>query len=142
MTVFQKPYRVSLSDCDPAGIVFHPRYLEMINAVIEDWFTDGLGKSFAQMHLEEHKGVPAVAIATEFPAPCRMGDELVFTLRVLKLGNSSMGLSVDGRRGRTLIVTSKLTLVYMDLESARAEPLPDNLRAAISAYLAPSGESP
>ncbi len=142
MTVFQKKHRLSMGDCDPAGIVFHPRYLEMINLVVEDWFDDGMGINFAEMHLKEQRGVPAVAIATEFPAPGRMGDVLLFTLKVRKLGNSSIGLSIDGTCGDRLIVSSKLTLVYMNLESARPEPLPDDLRAAITAYLAPSGESP
>ena len=140
MTSFQSRRRISFADCDPAGIVFHPRYLEMINAVIEDWFAEGLGKSFAQLHLQERKGVPTVQISTEFPAPGRMGDELVFTLGVSKLGTSSIGLSVDGARAGELLVKSRLTLVYMDLESARSEPLPDDLRTAISRYLKPSGE--
>ena len=31
---------------DPAGIVFYPRYFEMINAQVEDWFTGPLGCDF------------------------------------------------------------------------------------------------
>ena len=52
-----------------------------------------------------------------------------------------MRLAIDGARHGELIVKSRLTLVYMDLETARPEPLPDDLRTAIGAYLVPSGES-
>ncbi len=142
MSVFETSRRISFADCDPAGIVFHPRYLEMINAVIEEWFAEALGKSFAELHMKDRKGVPTVQISTEFPAPGRIGDELTFTLEVRKLGTSSIGLAIDGARDRQLLVKSRLTLVYMDLESARPQPLPDHLRAAIVAYLAPTGESP
>jgi 4-hydroxybenzoyl-CoA thioesterase len=140
MTTFEIRRRISFADCDPAGIVFHPRYLEMINAVIEDWFAERLDKSFAKLHMKDRKGVPSVQITTEFPAAGRLGDELVFTLQVEKLGNSSIGLAIEGARDGTLLVKSRLTLVYMDLESGRSEPLPDDLRAAIGQYLAPSGE--
>lgn len=141
MRTFETRRRISFADCDPAGIVFHPRYLEMINAVIEEWFAERLGKSFAELHMRDRKGVPTVQISTEFPAPGRIGDELTFTLEVRKLGNSSMRLAIDGARHGELIVKSRLTLVYMDLETARSEPLPDDLRTAIGAYLVPSGES-
>ncbi len=141
MTIYRTQRRISFADCDPAGIVFHPRYLEMINAVIEDWFDNGLGKSFADMHMKERKGVPTVQISTAFPAPGRIGDELVFKLQVTRLGNASIGLAIDGSRDGELLVKSQLTLVYMDLESARSEPLPDDLRAAISEYLVSPGET-
>ena len=73
--------------------------------------------------------------------PGRIGDELVFTLRVRKLGTASIGLAIDGARDGELLVKSRLTLVYMDLESGRSEPLPDDLRTAIRQYLEPSGEN-
>ncbi len=142
MSVFETRRRISFADCDPAGIVFHPRYLEMINAVIEEWFAEALGKSFAELHMTERRGVPTVQISTEFPAPGRIGDELTFKLEVRKLGNSSIRLAIDGARDGELLVKSRLTLVYMDLDSAHSRPLPDHLRAAIGQYLAPSGENP
>ena len=34
---------VRFSHCDPAGIVYFPRYFDMINGVVEDWFAGTLG---------------------------------------------------------------------------------------------------
>ena len=36
---FQISTKVRFGDVDPAGIVFYPRYFEMLNAAVEDWFT-------------------------------------------------------------------------------------------------------
>ena len=32
--VFEKPIRVHFSNCDPAGIVFHPQYFVLINELM------------------------------------------------------------------------------------------------------------
>ena len=34
---------VRFSHCDPASIVYFPRYFDMINGVVEDWFAGALG---------------------------------------------------------------------------------------------------
>jgi len=140
MSTYESRRIISFGDCDPAGIVYHPRYLEMINETIEAWFAEGLGKSFAKLHLEDRKGVPSVKITTEFPAPGRLGDEITLTLRVERLGTASFDLAVEGARGGNVLVSSRLTLVYMDLESAGSEPLPDDLRSAMGRFLTSSGE--
>ena len=43
---------VRFADCDPAGIVFFPRLLEMVNDLIENWFECGLAMPFIEFHLE------------------------------------------------------------------------------------------
>ena len=40
---FERPLRIRFAHCDPAGIVFFPQYLVMINNLVEDWVTDALG---------------------------------------------------------------------------------------------------
>ena len=40
--VYRSTVLVRFADCDPAGIVFYPRYMEMFNALVEDWFREGL----------------------------------------------------------------------------------------------------
>ncbi|MBU9698933.1 hypothetical protein GU927_013865 [Rhodobacteraceae bacterium HSP-20] len=37
--------------CDPAGIVFYPRYFEMMNSVIENFFREALDYSFVRLGL-------------------------------------------------------------------------------------------
>ncbi len=41
---------VRFTHTDPAGFVFFPRYFEMIQAVVEDWFTHAIGVRYAERY--------------------------------------------------------------------------------------------
>ena len=71
---WQKQECVRFGHCDPAGIVFYPRYFEMLNALIEDWFTHGLGVDYAQLLGPRRIGVPTVSLQSRFVRVSRMGD--------------------------------------------------------------------
>ena len=43
---FISQVEVRFRHCDPAGIVFYPRYFEMINDFVEEWFDKGMGLPF------------------------------------------------------------------------------------------------
>jgi hypothetical protein len=60
---------VRFAHVDPAGIVFYPRYFEMLNGAIEDFFAEAAGADFASLHLERGIGVPTARLHTEFAAP-------------------------------------------------------------------------
>ena len=45
--VSERRERVRFGHCDPAGIVFYPRYFEMLNALVEDWISEGLAEYYA-----------------------------------------------------------------------------------------------
>ena len=42
--------KVLFKHCDPAGIVFFPRYYEMVNDCVEAFFADVLDWPFEAMH--------------------------------------------------------------------------------------------
>ena len=86
--VFTTERRVRFADCDAAGIVFFPRYFEMLNGVVEDWFAGPLQTSFRELHVDRRVSVPTAAVEARFIAPSRLEDELTFALTVTKLGLS------------------------------------------------------
>jgi 4-hydroxybenzoyl-CoA thioesterase len=55
---FVKQEKIRFQHVDYAGIVFYPRFLEMLNCLVEDWFEEALGRPFSQMH--ETNGIRAV----------------------------------------------------------------------------------
>ena len=69
--------QIECQSCDPAGIVFYPRYFEMTNSVVEN-FSTMWSAQFASMHNGADNGVPTVALAAEFVAPSRLGDKDCF----------------------------------------------------------------
>jgi 4-hydroxybenzoyl-CoA thioesterase len=129
--VFERQELVRFGHCDPAGIVFYPRYFEMLNALIEDWHTQGLGVDYAQLLGPRRVGLPTVRLDTEFQRISRMGDVLRQTIAIEKLGRSSLALRVvfEGRDGPR--VRFAQVLVCTSLETHKAQPFPDDLRAAL-----------
>lgn len=128
--------KVRFSQVDPAGIVFYPRYFEMLNAAVEDWFTQDLGLDFATMHIDRHMGVPTVKLDVEFTSPSRLGDVLDITITPVKLGRTSCSVTVvfagEGRER----LRAQVVLVCMDLVSHRSIEWPQTVRAAITAQMA------
>lgn len=119
---------VRFAHIDAAGIVFYPRYFEMLNAAVEDYFAQIVGVDFATMHLGRGLGVPTVKLETEFKAPSRLGDALDFVLSVLRVGGSSAEIAVDVRCGVELRLHVRVVLVCMDLATERSVPWPVDMR--------------
>ena len=114
--VFATEVTVRFGDCDPAGIVFYPRYFEMFNNLVEDWCAQALGMSFREMHLARGMGLPTVHVETSFVAPSELGEVLRAELRVLKIGGASITLQVrlagpaGGDRVRASLVLALMNL--------------------------------
>ena len=122
---------VRFAHVDAAGIVFYPRYFELLNATVEEYFAREIGVGFAQMHLERKLGVPTVDLAAQFSAPSRLGDNLDFELTVERVGRSSMDMTVVAMCADSKRMEAKATLVCMDLTSGKSAPWPDDMRPRI-----------
>lgn len=125
---------IEFNHCDPAGIVFYPRYFEMINSVIENFFADILHASFADIHMQGGHGVPTVRIEANFKRPSRLGEKLPFTLQILSIGRSSVAILITAGDPIDPRLTADMTLVWMNLR-AGAEPWPDDIRARMTAFM-------
>jgi 4-hydroxybenzoyl-CoA thioesterase len=124
---------VRFQHCDPAGIVFYPRYIEMINATVEDWFAQVIGITFADIHITQSVAMPIVALNVEFNSPAKLGDMLRFDIAVLNLGRTSINLVVSARRDMHQILKATLTLVFVSKSDHRPRPWPDDYRRRIGA---------
>ncbi|HET9068425.1 MAG TPA: thioesterase family protein [Amaricoccus sp.] len=128
---FTTTHIVRFQHCDPAEIVFYPRYYEMLNATIEEWFETRLGASFAEIHGAMGMGVPTIAQETRYLRPSRLGERLDFTLTPVRLGGSSLTLSVEAACAGEPRVSFTTTLVWYAKADGRPRPWPDRLRDAI-----------
>ncbi|MCF8882579.1 MULTISPECIES: acyl-CoA thioesterase [Erythrobacter] len=110
--------------CDPAGIAYYPRYFELCDAAVEDWTAAVLGVDRNTMHGELGMGLPTVDLKAEFTAPSRLGDMLDFTVRILRIGRSSLDLGIDITCGGEARFAVRSTVVLIDLANMRAHPWP------------------
>lgn len=134
MSIYQREILVRFGHCDPAGIVFYPRYFEMINNVVEDWFEDGLDISFAGLHYHRHLTTPTVHFDVDFRSPSRFGDRLTFKLAVARIGTSSLDLDIEASLQGEVRMSVKQTLVFIDTEQRKPAPIPDDLRKRIARF--------
>jgi 4-hydroxybenzoyl-CoA thioesterase len=137
---YRRHIPVEFNHCDPAGIVFYPRYFEMTNSVVENFFAQRLGRSYADITMRDRNGVPTVKIDATFLRPSRLGDRLEFTLDVVHLGTSSVKFALvatgDGERR----MTAELTLVWITPDG-RAARWPDELRERLKAEMTDESEA-
>lgn len=123
---------VRFAHIDAAGIVFYPRYFEMMNAAVEDFFAQAVGVDFKAIHLDRGLGVPTVKLESEFFAPSRLGDLLHFHVNVKKVGSSSVNLDIDVRCDDERRFRADVVLVCMNIRIARSVPWPDDMRPRVS----------
>lgn len=140
---YTMPITVRFADCDPAGLVFYPRYYEMLNLAIERFFEEAVGHSFAKLHLDERLGVPTVRIETDFRAASRLEDRLAVDVWVERVGRSSVAfrLVVRGDNGATpadggdVRLETRHVLVAVDLSSGRAVRWPEAIAMRLRTFV-------
>jgi len=130
---------VRFGDCDPAGIVYFPRFFDWFHLAMETWFSECLGHAYAEV--VQTVGFPAVHTEADFKAPCRLGEALVIGLSVGHLGRSSFRLDyrVEGPDG-TLLATGATTCALVGLvpgtpEHLKAIRIPPWLRSPITTFM-------
>ena len=131
---FTRERLIRFSDCDPAGIVFYPQYFVMFNGLVEDWVEEGLGVGFRRLVIERHTGLPTVRLEADFRSVSKMGDKVLLSLAVEKLGSRS--ISLDSRctaaESGELRMQMKQVLVCTSLQTHQAIEVPADMREAIT----------
>jgi len=109
---FEFPQKVLFKHCDPAGIVFFPRYFEMMNDCVEAFFDRELDWPFEV--LLRDAGIPTARITTRFTAPSRHGEHLTLGLRITRVGDRSMTYRMTAHCAAELRFETDATLVHVD----------------------------
>ena len=131
---FERALRIRFAQCDPAGIVFFPQYLVMVNNLVEDWVTDALGVPYAELLGRRRTGMPTVSLQCEFTAISRMGDDVMLGLTVERLGGKSVTLQIGCRCGDEQRMSIRQVLVFTSLDTHSAIDIPPDLRSAIERF--------
>jgi len=109
----RKTIRIEWGDCDPAGIVYFPRYFEMFDACTVALFERaGL---FKRDMLKAYgiAGIPVVDMKASFTMSSRFGDDVVVESAVAKWGNSSFVVRHRLMRGDVMAIECFETRVWV-----------------------------
>lgn len=136
--IFTKQEKIRFKHIDYAGIVFYPRFLEMLNDLVEDWFEEALERPFSKMH--ESNGIPTVDLKIQFKNPARLGEILTKKLWVKELKSSSVicGFQFVNTQEKN-ILEGEVTLVNVkiqdDRNSIKSEPFSEVMKEKISKFI-------
>ena len=131
--MFTTQKQIRFHHCDPAGIVFYPQYFYLLSEAMED-FMAAAGKPQHEQINVLRRGWPIIKLDVDFVRMSRYGDQVAIDVTVTRIGGASLGLDyrIHGPDGDRLKAST--TVVHVDLDTDRAIPIPDDVRAAFEPY--------
>lgn len=127
--------QIEWGDCDPAGIVFYPRYFAMFDAATTGLFQRALGMTKFQM-LQKYNavGYPMVDTRARFVLPTKFGDEVKIETSVTEFRRSSFDVQHRLLKEGELAVECFETRVWVgrhpdDPARIKAQPIPSEVIA-------------
>ena len=135
MTMFNitSNVRIEWSHCDPAGIVFYPRYYEIFDACAHRLIEQASGMSkFQLLRAFDFAGFPMVDIRARFLRPTRYGDDVVIETEIAEIRHSSFDIHHRLSKEGELAVECFETRVWVvrepwDPEHIKSKPMPDEI---------------
>ena len=138
MLTYIRNARIEWGDCDPAGIVFYPRYFAMFDSCTTGMFSQALGMSkFDFIKRYEFAGYPMVDTRARFLRPTRFGDDVVIETTVTEFRRSSFDVRHRLSHKSELAVECFDTRVWAardpdDPDKIKAKPIPEEVIAKLS----------
>lgn len=135
--------RVRFGDCDPAGIVFTPRYGGFVFEAVEVWLEAVMGIAIHQQLKEGEIGTPVRSVTTDLHKSLRPGERFSSSVYVEAIGRTSFRLLVIGRRADgALAFVGRMTCVTTNAARSAAEPMGRAYRERLDRYREDCGEIP
>jgi 4-hydroxybenzoyl-CoA thioesterase len=129
--------RIQWGECDPAGIVFYPRYFEMFDAATTAMFSAATGLTKYQL-FEAYKfaGYPMVDTRARFLIPCRFGDDVTIETSMTEARRSSFNITHHLKKEGALAVEAFETRVWVvrdpaDASKIKSQPIPEAVIAKL-----------
>jgi 4-hydroxybenzoyl-CoA thioesterase len=126
----RRTLRVEWGDCDPAGIVFHPRFIAFFDASTHELFHRALGmnKPAWRKHYNV-MGTPIVDLRTRFLRPVTYGDDITIESQINSWGKSSFTVAHRLLKSDALCVEAAGTRIWTGFDTSRpggikAVPIP------------------
>jgi 4-hydroxybenzoyl-CoA thioesterase len=141
MFIHRHTVRIEWGDCDPAGIVFYPRYFAMIDHATVLLTEAALGmKKLALYRHYDFGGYPSVETEARFILPTRYGDDVEIESKITRVGRSSFSLQHRMRLAGVLAVECNETRVWVVRDPTRpggfrAQPMPAEVVERLSAIV-------
>ncbi len=135
-TAFTHEITVRLSDCDPARIAFTGRIPYFALEAIDAWWQAHVGEDWYVMNIDRNIGSPFVHMSIDFRAPVAPRHRLACTVRLIKLGESSVRFRVEGHQAAKLCFSGEFVEVFVAAAEHTKIAIPETIRKKIQALVA------
>lgn len=128
----QREVFIEWGDCDPAGIVYYPRYFVMFdNATVALFAAAGLPKH-DMVRSYDIVGIPMVDTRSRFIIPSRWGETIRIDSRVAQWKRSSFDVEHRVFKGDALAIEAWETRVWVgrhpdDPDKIKSQPIPQDV---------------
>jgi 4-hydroxybenzoyl-CoA thioesterase len=129
--------QIEWGDCDPAGIVYYPRYFAMFDTSTAHLFSSAGFDKFAMLKKYEAVGFPMVDTQAKFYIPSKYGDEVAIVSEIEDFGTSSFKVIHNLMKGDKLAIECWEKRVWVvkdpqDPDKITSAPIPEALKLAMS----------
>ena len=130
--------RIEWCDCDPAGIIFYPRYFEIFDTSTTVLIERALGMNkIDYLKAYDFAGHPLVQSRARFRVPTRFGDEVAIETTLVGIGRSSFKIEHRLLKADTLAVEGFETRVWVIRQPGgkrlKSQPIPPEVVARLKA---------
>ncbi len=145
MLVSEKRILVEWGDCDPADIVFYPRYLEWCDACTSALFAAAGIPITSVFKVHDALGIPMVTLSARYLKPSTYGDELVVRSSVTEFRTSSFNVRHQFFKASDLSMEANETRVWVARDPSdptgikmKSQPIPRDVVERLSGNTAQS----
>jgi 4-hydroxybenzoyl-CoA thioesterase len=134
MLTTKKDIQIEWGDCDPAGIVFYPRYFAWFDACTAGHFANAGLPKFQMLKTYDIVGFPMVDTRAKFILPSKFGDVVTVETRISEFRRSSFDVEHRLFKEGALAIEAYETRVWVgrhpdDPERIKSQPIPEEVIA-------------
>lgn len=123
--------RIYWGDCDPAGIVYTPQFLDMAFQAMEHFWLEHVNIRWLDLQAELGVTTPMVHVDMDFTAPARSGDEISIWFSIEKLGRSTIHYRARGVLGDRPLFVIRIISSMVDERRFKSVPIPEKIRLTL-----------
>ena len=116
----RKEIQVEWGDCDPAGIVYFPRFFEFFDACTNALFEKAGFRKATMLKHYGLLGIPLIEAGAQFYVPAAFGETVTVETRIVEWGNSSFRVEHKMFKGDVLAAEGRERRVWTVRDASRA----------------------
>lgn len=123
---FELRVRVYYEDTDAQGVVYYANYFRFMERARTEWL-DALGVDHRSMMNDDNRILVVTDAHAKFIIPARLGDSLIVTASLKRLGRASFDIEQNIYRDSNagaLLIRGGVTAAYVEADTMKPKRIP------------------